>query len=544
MSTASSHPYSSLSLTINPLATMMKPDIISMSTNSQVTNGGGSGGGDLTSSSSTTSLNRTNPSVTSLNVSSHTLDKVKVAKVTLEYYYDNLIVQYRERQNRYKILESMMESEGLTEEQKQIKRTQHALKESEFLRLKRARLTVDDFLPLKIIGKGAFGEVRLVQKQDNGYIYAMKILHKADMLQKDQVAHVRAERDILVKADNPWVVKMFYSFQDSVNLYLVMEFLPGGDMMTLLMKRDTLTESQTQFYIAETVLAIDSIHKMGFIHRDIKPDNLLLDAKGHIKLSDFGLCTGLKKAHRTDFYKDLSQAKPSDFSSGRTDSRRRAEGWNKKRRRLAYSTVGTPDYIAPEVFQHHGYTNSCDWWSLGVIMYEMLIGYPPFCSATPQETYRKIMSWKEALFFPHEMPISTHSRNLIQSLCCGAETRLSSIEDIQKHQFFHGVDWEHIRERPAAIPVNIRSIDDTSNFDEFPNADLSWPNVTDPMKSYQKNLAFINYTYKAFDGWTNNDRILDRQLYQQQQFQRHQAALSSRSMVSDLTRLKNNKSST
>nr|AAW26650.1 SJCHGC04903 protein [Schistosoma japonicum] len=199
MSTASSHPYSSLSLTINPLATMMKPDIISISTNSHVTNGGGSGGGDLTSSSSTTSLNRTNPSVNSLNVSSHTLDKVKVAKVTLEYYYDNLIVQYRERQNRYKILESMMESEGLTEEQKQIKRTQHALKESEFLRLKRARLTVDDFLPLKIIGKGAFGEVRLVQKQDNGYIYAMKILHKADMLQKDQVAHVRAERDILVK---------------------------------------------------------------------------------------------------------------------------------------------------------------------------------------------------------------------------------------------------------------------------------------------------------------------------------------------------------
>ncbi|CAH8437562.1 unnamed protein product [Dicrocoelium dendriticum] len=124
--------------------------------------------------------------VGSLNVSTHTLDKVKVAKVTLENYYDNLIIQYKDRQKRYKILESMMESEGLTEEQKQAKRTLHALKESEFLRLKRARLTVDDFIPLKIIGKGAFGEVRLVQKQDNGYIYAMKILHKVDMLQKDQ----------------------------------------------------------------------------------------------------------------------------------------------------------------------------------------------------------------------------------------------------------------------------------------------------------------------------------------------------------------------
>lgn len=107
---------------------------------------------------------------------------------------------------------------------------------------------------------------------------------------------------------------MYYSFQDPINLYLIMEFLPGGDMMTLLMKKDTLSEECTQFYITETALAIDSIHKLGFIHRDIKPDNLLLDAKGHLKLSDFGLCTGLKKSHRTDFYRDLSQAKPSDFS--------------------------------------------------------------------------------------------------------------------------------------------------------------------------------------------------------------------------------------
>lgn len=142
----------------------------------------------------------------------------------------------------------------------------------------------------------------------------MKILRKADMLEKEQVAHVRAERDVLVEADHQWVVKMYYSFQDPINLYLIMEFLPGGDMMTLLMKKDTLSEECTQFYIAETALAIDSIHKLGFIHRDIKPDNLLLDARGHLKLSDFGLCTGLKKSHRTDFYRDLSQAKPSDFS--------------------------------------------------------------------------------------------------------------------------------------------------------------------------------------------------------------------------------------
>lgn len=218
-----------------------------------------------------------------------------MTKVTLENFYSNLIAQHEEREMRQKKLEKVMEEEGLKDEEKRLRRSAHARKETEFLRLKRTRLGLEDFESLKVIGRGAFGEVRLVQKKDTGHVYAMKILRKADMLEKEQVGHIRAERDILVEADSLWVVRMFYSFQDKLNLYLIMEFLPGGDMMTLLMKKDTLTEEETQFYIAETVLAIDSIHQLGFIHRDIKPDNLLLDSKGHVKLSDFGLCTGLKK---------------------------------------------------------------------------------------------------------------------------------------------------------------------------------------------------------------------------------------------------------
>merc|ERR1712045_667231 len=275
---------------------------------------------------------------------------------------------------------------------------------------------------------GAFGEVRLVQKINTGHVYAMKILRKTDMVAKEQLAHVRAERDILVEADHTWVVKMYYSFQDPVNLYLIMEFLPGGDMMTLLMKKDTLSEEATQFYMAETALAIDSIHKLGFIHRDIKPDNLLLDSRGHVKLSDFGLCTGLKKSHRTDFYNNPM------------DSKRKLETWKSKRRALAYSTVGTPDYIAPEVFLQTGYDKSCDWWSLGVIMFEMLIGYPPFCSETPQETYNKIMNWRRTLEFPPEVPISETAKRTIKKLCDGMETRVRSLEDIKSVAWFKGVD--------------------------------------------------------------------------------------------------------
>ncbi|MED6241068.1 Serine/threonine-protein kinase 38-like [Ataeniobius toweri] len=455
------------------------------------------------------SMAMTGGTAAALPMSNHTRERVTVAKLTLENFYSTLLTQHEEREMRQKKLEKAMEEEGLPDEEKVMRRSQHARKETEFLRLKRTRLGLDDFESLKVIGRGAFGEVRLVQKKDTGHIYAMKILRKADMLEKEQVAHIRAERDILVEADSAWVVKMFYSFQDKRNLYLIMEFLPGGDMMTLLMKKDTLSEEATQFYIAETVLAIDSIHQLGFIHRDIKPDNLLLDSRGHVKLSDFGLCTGLKKAHRTEFYRNLTHNPPSDFSFQNMNSKRKAETWKKNRRQLAYSTVGTPDYIAPEVFMQTGYNKLCDWWSLGVIMYEMLIGYPPFCSETPQETYRKVMNWKETLVFPPEVPISEKAKDLILRYCTDAENRIGavSVEEIKSHPFFESVDWEHIRERPAAISIEIKSIDDTSNFDDFPESDILQPaNTTEPdFKS--KDWVFLNYTYKRFEGLTQRGTI-------------------------------------
>ena len=200
-------------------------------------------------------------------ISSHTREKATRAKVLLENFYSNLKNQHVERCERRKKLEASLLENNLSDLAKIERRRLHAVKETEYLRLKRAKLGVEDFEPLKVIGKGAFGEVRLVQKIDTGHVYAMKVLRKSEMVEKEQVAHVRAERDVLVEVDHTWVVKMFYSFQDTENLYLVMEFLPGGDVMTLLMKKDTLSEEATQFYIAETALALETIHKLGFIHR-------------------------------------------------------------------------------------------------------------------------------------------------------------------------------------------------------------------------------------------------------------------------------------
>lgn len=437
--------------------------------------------------------------------SASTLENAVRARVSMENFYENLLIQDRDRSNRWKKLEMSMEDMGLANDEREEHRTQHAQKETQFLRLRRSRLGKKDFKCVKIIGRGAFGEVALVQKLDTGHVYAMKILRKADMLEKEQIAHARAERDILVEADNPWVVKMYYSFQDAINLYLIMEFLPGGDMMTLLMKKDILSEDVTRFYIAETVLAIDSIHKLNFIHRDIKPDNLLLDARGHIKLSDFGLCTGLKRSHRTEFYRDLSSVDLSNPS----DSRRFAQSWKRQRRDRAYSTVGTPDYIAPEVFMQTGYTYVCDYWSMGVIMYEMLMGFPPFCSEKPQDTYRKIMNWQQHLIFSPELPpISAEAENLIRALVCDANGRLGyNVEELKAHPFFHGTDWEYIRDRPAAIPVHVKHMTDTSNFDNFEELDEKKRSFNEASEDAQKDWVFQNYTFKRFEGLTQRGHL-------------------------------------
>ncbi|KAL8526741.1 hypothetical protein ACS0TY_015809 [Phlomoides rotata] len=257
---------------------------------------------------------------------------------------------------------------------------------------------------------------------------------------------------------------------DPEYLYLIMEYLPGGDMMTLLMREDILSEKVAKFYIAQTVLAIESIHKHNYIHMDIKPDNLLLDKNGHMKLSDFGLCKPLdcrtlstvneneamddeniKEAMDIDRFPDAANG-----SSWRSP-REQLQHWQMNRRKLAFSIVGTPDYIAPEVLLKKGYNMECDWWSLGAIMYEMLVGYFPFYSDDPMTTCRKIVHWRNHLSFPEDAKLSREAKDLICRLLCDVEHRLGTggAAQIKAHLWFVNVEWDRLYEMEAAFKPEV-----------------------------------------------------------------------------------------
>ncbi|XP_070265411.1 serine/threonine-protein kinase LATS2 isoform X1 [Myotis yumanensis] len=443
-------------------------------------------------------------------------------KFFMEQHVENVIKTYQQKVNRRLQLEQEMARAGLCEaEQEQMRKILYQ-KESNYNRLKRAKMDKSMFVKIKTLGIGAFGEVCLACKVDTHALYAMKTLRKKDVLNRNQVAHVKAERDILAEADNEWVVKLYYSFQDKDSLYFVMDYIPGGDMMSLLIRMEIFPEHLARFYIAELTLAIESVHKMGFIHRDIKPDNILIDLDGHIKLTDFGLCTGFRWTHNSKYYQKGSHIRQDSMEPGDLwdevsncrcgDRLKTLEQRARKQhqRCLAHSLVGTPNYIAPEVLLRKGYTQLCDWWSVGVILFEMLVGQPPFLAPTPTETQLKVINWENTLHIPAQVKLSPEARDLIIKLCCAADHRLgrNGADDLKAHPFFVTIDFSSdLRKQPAPYIPKISHPMDTSNFDpideESPWNDASedstkaWDTLTFPNNKHPEH-AFYEFTFRRF----------------------------------------------
>ncbi|XP_039025289.1 probable serine/threonine protein kinase IRE [Hibiscus syriacus] len=322
------------------------------------------------------------------------------------------------------------------------------------------RTCIDDFEIIKPISRGAFGRVFLARKRATGDLFAIKVLKKADMIRKNAVESILAERNILISVRNPFVVRFFYSFTCRENLYLVMEYLNGGDLYSLLRNLGCLDEDMGRVYIAEVVLALEYLHSLNVIHRDLKPDNLLIGQDGHIKLTDFGLSkVGL--INSTD---DLSG--PSFSSSGYMEDDEPKEHISSNiERRQKHSVVGTPDYLAPEILLGMGHGATADWWSVGIILFELLVGLPPFNAETPQLIFDNIMNrnipWPK---IPEEMSYGAYdlidkllTENPVQRL--GA----TGASEVKQHAFFKDINWSTLA-RQKAMFIPSTEAHDTSYF--------------------------------------------------------------------------------
>ncbi|XP_041359873.1 rho-associated protein kinase 2-like [Gigantopelta aegis] len=332
----------------------------------------------------------------------------------------------------------------------------------------KTRLHANDFDVVKVIGRGAFGEVQLVRHKTTKSVFAMKLLSKYEMIKRSDSAFFWEEREIMANANSEWIVQLHYAFQDNKFLYMVMDYMPGGDLVNLMSNYD-VPEKWAKFYCAEVVLSLDAIHSMGFVHRDVKPDNMLLDSNGHLKLADFGTCMRM----------DADGLVRSD------------------------TAVGTPDYISPEVLKSQGgeglYGRECDWWSVGVFLFEMLVGDTPFYADSLVGTYGKIMDHKRSLQFPQDIEMSSQAKSLICAFLTDRTERLgrNGVEEIKKHPFFRtdSWTWNNIREHVPPVVPELSSDVDTSNFDEIEKEDS--PDETfQPPKAFAGNhLPFIGFTY-------------------------------------------------
>ena len=439
------------------------------------------------------------------------IDKIKLTKSIIEKKYQNKENQY------FKILKTISEIKNylntitiISDKDKEELKKSISKKINENQRLLRQKISLNKFKILSQIGKGAFGKVNICKDKDTNEFFAIKQI-KCDLIKSTKkLFQIKTEKDILSLSNNDidlWKSKLFYSFIEDENLYLITDYFPGGDLLHLMNKKDTFSEKEARFYIAEIILCVENIHKLNCIHRDIKPDNIFIDKNGHLKLGDFGLSF-------------ISEKINFPYTNNKK---------NKLNEIIANSDVGSLLYVAPEIFDKKGYGPEVDWWGVGSIFYEMLIGYPPFWNSedTPQTTYYKLKNFKKYLEIPEKyIKISPEAKKLILDFLCDAKNRLgkNGIDEIKKHPFFKNFDWENVRKMKAPfipeldpeienkyyfINEKIRPVIDIKLFNKC--------NINKINNNFDKNNNNINWKFYDFNFNINHKKIKD-QLYNSKYF--------------------------
>ncbi|KAM6598479.1 probable serine/threonine protein kinase IRE [Cannabis sativa] len=385
--------------------------------------------------------------------------------------------------------EKVDSSNGMADDESSVEEdTVRSLRASPINACCKDRTSIEDFEIIKPISRGAFGRVFLARKRATGDLFAIKVLKKADMIRKNAVESILAERNILISLRNPFVVRFFYSFTCRENLYLVMEYLNGGDLYSLLRNLSCLDEDMARVYIAEVVLALEYLHSLNVVHRDLKPDNLLIGQDGHIKLTDFGLSkVGL--INSTD---DLTTSSVSE-NGFLGEEETKAQHTSKREERQKHSVVGTPDYLAPEILLGMGHGATADWWSVGVILFELLVGIPPFNADHPQRVFDNIINrdipWPKT---PDEM--SYEAYDLIDKLLTENPVQrlgTTGASEVKRHPFFKDVNWDTLA-RQKAMFIPSTEAHDTSYFmsryiwspeDDHVNGGSDFDDMTDTCSS-------------------------------------------------------------
>lgn len=304
-----------------------------------------------------------------------------------------------------------------------------------------------DFETIKLISNGAYGAVYFVRHKESRQRFAMKKINKQNLILRNQIQQAFVERDILTFAENPFVVSMYCSFETKRHLCMVMEYVEGGDCATLMKNMGPLPVDMARMYFAETVLALEYLHNYGIVHRDLKPDNLLVTSMGHIKLTDFGLSKVGLMSMTTNLYEGHIEKDAREF--------------------LDKQVCGTPEYIAPEVILRQGYGKPVDWWAMGIILYEFLVGCVPFFGDTPEELFGQVISdeinWPEKDEAPppdaQDLITLLLRQNPLERLGTGGAY------EVKQHRFFRSLDWNSLLRQKAEFIPQLESEDDTSYFD-------------------------------------------------------------------------------